>query len=273
MSPRWSSAPAFVVGKDGAWRAARRLAEEVPVALSYDGTTQAVMLASPSDLEEFALGFSLGEGIVADPSEIAEIERVDHESGIEMRMWLAPGRGVRLIERRRNMAGPVGCGLCGIDSLEAATRALPRVPQGALRLDPDMLASAFRELAEAQLLHEATHAAHAAGFWTPGEGLVVAREDVGRHNALDKLVGALARRGRGAAGGAIVMTSRISIELVEKAAMAGAPLLAAISAPTARAVEAAEAAGVTLVARARGGTFELYTHPERIALTEATHET
>ena len=273
MSARWTSSPAFVVARDGAWRAARRLAEEVPVALSYDGTTQAVMLASPFDLEDFALGFSLGEGIVTHPSEIAEIERVDHAAGIEMRMWLAPGRGVRLIERRRTMAGPVGCGLCGLDSLDAAQRALPPLPPGGLRLDPAMLDRAFRDLSERQSLHEATRCAHAAGFWTPAEGLVAAREDVGRHNALDKLVGALARRGRDARGGAIVMTSRVSIELVEKAVIARAPLLAAISAPTSRAVQAAEAAGLTLVARARGDAFELYTHPERIALTEAPHET
>ncbi|MGC9420312.1 MAG: formate dehydrogenase accessory sulfurtransferase FdhD [Rhodovulum sp.] len=263
---------ALAVGPAGPERVGRTLAEEVPVALSYDGTTQAVMLASPTELNDFALGFSLSEGIVDTPRQIERIERVDHAQGIEMRMWLAQGLGARLMERRRAMAGPVGCGLCGIDSLEAAARPLPRLPGGALRLAPGDIARAMAALRGAQALHDATRAVHAAGFWTPAEGLVAAREDVGRHNALDKLIGALARMGRDAAGGVIVMTSRVSIELVQKAVLARAPVLAAVSAPTTRAVATAEAASLTLIARARGETFDIHTHPDRIALKEVPHD-
>lgn len=273
MSGAWGISPVIAVDGGEALRDTRRLADEVPVALSYDGTTQAVMLASPSDLEDFAVGFSLSEGIVDRAAQVARIERVDHADGIEMRIWLAPGLGARLLERRRAMAGPVGCGLCGIDSLKAASRALPRLARGRVRLDPDEIVAAFAALTRAQDLHGATRAAHAAGFWTASEGLVAAREDVGRHNALDKMIGALARAGRDGSGGMIVMTSRVSMELIQKAVIARAPVLAAVSAPTASAVAAAEAAGLTLIARARGTHFEVHTHPERIALTEANHET
>ncbi|TCO70507.1 formate dehydrogenase accessory sulfurtransferase FdhD [Rhodovulum euryhalinum] len=263
---------ALAIGPDGPERVGHHLPEEVPVALSYDGTTHAVMLASPTDLEDFALGFSLSEGIVEAPGQIGRIERVDHPEGIEMRMWLAPGLGARLMVRRRAMAGPVGCGLCGIDSLREAARPLPPLPPGGLRLGADDVGRAMAALARAQPLHDATRAMHAAGFWTQAEGLVAAREDVGRHNALDKLTGALARAGRDASGGAVVVTSRVSIELIQKAVLARAPVLIAVSAPTSRAVAAAEATGLTLIARARGAGFDIHTHPDRIELTEVPHD-
>ncbi|MCO8145431.1 formate dehydrogenase accessory sulfurtransferase FdhD [Rhodovulum tesquicola] len=272
MSGGATRTTALAVGPGAAERAGRNLAREVPVALTYDGTTHAVMLASPGDLEDFALGFSLSEGIVTAPGQIERIERVDHAEGIELRIWLAAGLGARLLERRRAMAGPVGCGLCGIDSLKEATRPLPTLPPGGVRLAEGDIARAITALALAQPLHAETRAMHAAGFWTPGEGLVLAREDVGRHNALDKLFGALARAGRDASGGAIVMTSRVSIELVQKAVLARAPILIAVSAPTDRAAAAAEAAGLTLIARARGAGFDIHTHPDRIALTEVPHD-
>lgn len=240
----------------------RALPEEVPVALSYEGSTQAVMMATPSDLEDFAVGFSLTEGIVATADEIAELHVQDHETGIEVQMWLAGDRGAELSRRRRAMAGPVGCGLCGIDSLDQAMRPLPRVTARPF-LDTDLIIGATDALRALQPLHDETRAVHAAGFLTP-DGLHFAREDVGRHNALDKVIGALARSGTEAAQGAFVMTSRVSIELVQKCALAGCGMLIAVSAPTARALRLAEEAGITLVALSRNGQAEVFTHPDRV---------
>ncbi len=254
----------------GATRGRRVLAEETPVAFTYNRATLAVMLATPADLEDFALGFSLTEGIVADPGEIEELTVVPVATGIELRLWLAPDRAAAAEGRRRALAGPGGCGLCGIDSLAEAARALPRVPPGRGFAVAD-IAAALAALGPAQRLNAATRATHAAGFWTPDEGLVALREDVGRHNALDKLAGALARARRSPAGGIVLLSSRLSVELVQKAAMIGASVLVAVSAPTALAVRTAEAAGLTLVGVARDDGFEIFTHPQRIALpTEAT---
>jgi FdhD protein len=162
------------------------------------------------------------------------------------------------------MAGPVGCGLCGIDSLDAAARALPQVGDGP-RINRSEVARATDMLRDQQPLHDQTHATHAAGFLLPGQGIVLVREDVGRHNALDKLIGAMARQGIDASAGAVVMTSRLSVELVQKCAVAGVTTLIAVSAPTAHALRLAEDAGMTLAAFARGGAFDLYSHPQRIA--------
>lgn len=251
--------------KGGEWApGTRALPEEVAVALSYDGTTQAVMMASPADLEDFGIGFSLTEGFARDPAEIAELEVVEHPRGLEVRIWLAPEAAGRLAARRRAMTGPVGCGLCGIDSLEEALRPLPVLAPDRLRLGPGDVAAALRGLSSGQRLHDATRAVHAAGFFLPGRGVLAVREDVGRHNALDKLAGALVRAGQPAAVGAVVLTCRVSIDMVQKTVMAGAPVLIAVSAPTAEAVRMAEAAGLTLVALARGTDFEVFTHPSRI---------
>ena len=161
------------------------------------------------------------------------------------------------------MLGPVGCGLCGIDSLEQAMRALPRLAC-TLRLDWAEATEAVEALRAHQPLHDLTHAVHAAGFFVPGQGIVCAREDVGRHNALDKLIGALLKAGIDPASGAIVMTSRVSVELVQKAVVAGCGVLLAVSAPTAQALRMAEAAGLSVAGFARGGRIEIFTHPERI---------
>jgi FdhD protein len=242
----------------------RVLPEEIPVALVYDGSTHAVMMATPQDLEDFAVGFSLSEGQIESASEIASLDVVEQDVGIELRMWMSPGPGHRLAVRRRAMLGPTGCGICGVESLEQALPALTPV-QSDLKVSAVQIEAAMASMAPAQRLNAEARALHAAGFWTLEKGLVALREDVGRHNALDKLAGAMARSGTSAADGILVMTSRISIELVQKAAVMGAAVLVAVSAPTALAVRTAEAAGITLVGIARDDSFEVFSHPERIA--------
>jgi FdhD protein len=257
------SVPAVTVPTFGPAAGGRTLPEEMPVAFVYNGATQAVMMATPADLTDFATGFTLTEGI-APLAEIGEIEIVEHGQGIEARMWLPAEREAVLAERRRAMTGPVGCGLCGIDSLDQALRPLPRLAENGLTLTEADIRLALDELRDWQPLHDETRATHAAGFYVPGQGIVLAREDVGRHNALDKLIGALARAGIDPATGAIALTSRISVEMVQKAVMAGAPVVLAVSAPTAHAVRLADAARLTLVSTARGETT-VFTHPDRIA--------
>ena len=258
--------------KDGRAQAANRsVPEETAVALVYDGSTEAVMMATPADLEDFAIGFSLTEGLVRHPAEIRGLEILPVADGVEARMWLAPDRSREASTRRRTRAGPTGCGLCGVDSLAEAARLRQVRPLAAL--DPvaaDRLLEAMAALDAAQRLGPETRAVHAAGFWRPGAGpnagLVALREDVGRHNALDKLVGALARAGEADFGGAVLLTSRVSVEMVQKTASLGAPLLVAVSAPTALAVRTAEAAGITLAAIARRDGFEVFTHPHRVGM-------
>lgn len=236
---------------------------EVPVALVYDGATHAVMMASPTDLEDFAVGFSLTEGIIKSPSEIEGFEMVRQPQGIELRLWLAPGPRKELAERRRHIAGPTGCGLCGIESLEAAVTSCPQVA-GDLSVSAQDILDAIAALAPAQTLNRLAHAVHGAALWSKERGLVAIAEDVGRHNALDKLIGKLQRAGIDAAGGIIVLTSRVSVEMVQKTARAGAPVIVAVSAPTALALETADRAGVTIVAVARADGFEVFTHPRRV---------
>ncbi len=255
--------PVHTSGPAGMRDLDRALPAEMPVALVYNGSTLAVMMASPADLTDFALGFSMTEGIVGSAQELGEIEVIEHERGIELRMWLPKDRATAIAERRRAIAGPVGCGLCGIDSLDQALRPLPRVGTGTTLRGRDV-AIATDALRNVQPLHDETHAVHAAGFYRPGDGILCAREDVGRHNALDKLAGALTLQGENPASGALVVTSRLSSEMVQKAAMIGAPMLIAVSAPTALGVQLAEEAGITLVARARNGQFDIFTHAERI---------
>jgi FdhD protein len=242
----------------------RAIPAEAPVALTYDHATYAVMMASPADLKDFALGFSLSERIIDAPSEIQELEIVEMPRGYELRMSLRRSRAAELESRRRRIAGPAGCGLCGIESLEAAIRPPSRV-EASLSLPAATIFTAVRSLDTHQTQNAETRAVHAAGFWSMAEnGFVAVREDVGRHNALDKLAGALARARTDAATGFIVMTSRVSIELVQKTAVIGCPVLVAVSAPTSFALEAAEAANITLVAVARDDSFEIFAHPERI---------
>jgi FdhD protein len=260
-----------------AWRdgtvagGARGIPEEVPVAFTYNRTTQAVMLATPADLADFAIGFSLCEGIIGDPGEIEALDVVATPDGIELRMDLAPLRLAGLTRRQRRMAGPTGCGLCGLDSLAAALRPVPPVGAAALRLTPAAIQAAMAALPAAQPLNQASRAVHAAGFWTPTAGLGPVREDVGRHNALDKLAGALARAGLSPEAGLLLLSSRVSVEMVQKAAMIGAPVIVAVSAPTALAVRIAETAGITLIGIARPDGFEVFTHPQRVLLAAVEH--
>jgi FdhD protein len=261
--------PAKIVARR-IWRGAswalseRHVAEEVPLALTYDGATYAVMMGSPADLEDFAYGFSLTEGIVAHPNEIEAFEVAPGADGIDLRLWLGAARGDALAGRRRRLAGPVGCGLCGIESLRQASRDIPVVTSD-VTVTPPQIMQALAALFPAQNLNGLTSAAHAAGFWQPNRGMAYVREDVGRHNALDKLAGALARGGSAPGEGMLLITSRLSVELVQKAAMMGCGVLVAISAPTALALRVAEAAGVTLVGVARADGFEVFTHGWRVA--------
>jgi FdhD protein len=242
----------------------RVVPDEQAVAFTYNGSSHAVMMATPADLEDFAVGFALTEGLISGRDEIESLEVVVLPLGIEIRVWLKEERAEAYAQRRRSMAGPTGCGLCGIESLEAAMRETPSVTASQWRFSPQTVVAAMAALEPGQKLNEATHAVHAAGFFTEAEGLVALREDVGRHNALDKLIGALVRAGRTAADGFVLTTSRVSIELIQKAARLDAPVLVAVSAPTAAAIRLAEECGMTLVAVARRQDFEIFTHPERL---------
>lgn len=263
MHPALRQVDALKFANGSSQACARVVPEETPIALVYDGTTHAVMMASLADLEDFAIGFSLTEGKVAAPGEIVDLEIVEHGNGIEARMWLHPEAGRGVASRRRAMLGPTGCGLCGIDSLASALPEVTRVT-GGINVTPAEIASAVASVRPKQVLNAASHALHAAGFWTPTEGLVVIREDVGRHNALDKLVGAIARGEIDASKGVVVLTSRLSVDMVQKAAILGAPVIAAVSAPTALALRTAEGAGITVVAVARADSFEVFTCDYRV---------
>jgi len=267
MSDRHTRIPVSRIARKGGvvMPGERIVPEEVPIAFSYGGSSHAVMMATPDDLEDFAVGFSVTEGIISSMKQISSIEAVDSEIGIDVQIKLADDVEDALRARRRSMAGPVGCGLCGIESIEQAVRKVPFVSAASLTLTYADIVQAASLLNEAQPLHRETRAVHGAGFYMPGEGLLAVREDVGRHNALDKLCGAVIRAGQTGAGGAVVVTSRISVEMVQKTAILGASILIAISAPTALAIRTAEEAGMTLVALVRGDDFEIFTHPDRIS--------
>jgi FdhD protein len=253
------------IGRESAATGTRIVAEEMPIAFTYGRTTYAVMMATPADLEDFAVGFSLTEGIIVAPSEIAELEIVEHPKGIELRMVLCDDRDVALLNRRRRLAGPVGCGLCGVESLDAAITPVRRV-ESEIRIGRDTIFAALGRLGAHQKLNLDTRAVHGAGFWPLGANdFKAVREDVGRHNALDKVCGALARGGNDAHDGIMILTSRVSIEMVQKSAAINAPVVVAMSAPTALAIRTAEDAGITLAAVARDDGFEVFTHGERIA--------
>ncbi|MBU8975211.1 formate dehydrogenase accessory sulfurtransferase FdhD [Lysobacter sp. MMG2] len=237
---------------------------EAPVALLYNGESFAVMMATPESLEDFALGFALSEGIVAEPAEFRLVDVVRHDTGVALHAAIPQARFDALQERRRGLEGRSGCGLCGVESLQAALRPVPRVATGAT-VEIAAIRAALVELARQQPLNALSGGVHAAGF-AHADGLLV-REDVGRHNALDKLIGAMVRHAPplAADAGFLVITSRASYEIVHKAATAGIGLVVAISAPTDLAIRTADDAGVTLAAFARGDSLNVYTHPRRIA--------
>jgi FdhD protein len=239
------------------------VAEEVPVALVYHGVPHVVMLATPADLEDCAVGFTLSEGLVAHPHEIRGVEVSWGEESAEVRITVAWERFSALLERRRNLTGRSGCGLCGQETVEQAIREIKPVGPG-VRLSTAELHAAIVQLGQMQPLNARTGSVHAAAWVVPGQGIQVVREDVGRHNALDKTLGALVRSGRDPAGGALLLTSRASFEMVQKSAAAGVALVAALSAPTAFAVRLAERAGLTLVAFAREHQHVVYAHPWRL---------
>ncbi|MDP3491253.1 MAG: formate dehydrogenase accessory sulfurtransferase FdhD [Phenylobacterium sp.] len=249
---------------EGAALTPREVPEETAVAIVHDASTTAVMMATPSDLAEFGLGFSLTEGIIDSPAEVRDIDVIAGEDGVEVRLWLSPRSSAAAAARRRRQAGPTGCGLCGVDSLAQALRA-PPVVAGGLTLCPADIHAAIEALPQLQALGDLTRAVHAAGWWSPDAGYLAVREDVGRHNALDKLAGALALAPEPASAGAVVLTSRVSVEMVQKAAMIGAQMIIAVSAPTALAIRTARSAGMTLVGIARRDGFEVFTGPERLS--------
>jgi FdhD protein len=251
---------------------ARQIPEETALALTYNGGTYAVMMGTPRDLRDFAIGFSLSEGVVQSPAEIESLDIVELDDGIELRMWLASAKAEPISERRRHIAGPTGCGICGVESIAQAVRPAAIVPQGR-SFSPREIMTAIAALPALQEINIQTRAVHAAAFWTPAHGIVALREDVGRHNALDKLSGAIAQDTAAASEGMVLLTSRVSVEMVQKAAAMGAPLMVAVSAPTALAVRMADAAGITLCAIARSDGFEIFTHPKRIAVDAAVEET
>lgn len=244
--------------------ATSQIASEVPIAFEYNGISHAVMLATPADLHDFAIGFSLSEGI-ATPSQCFGVEVRDSAAGLTLAIEIASSAFARLKQHRRTLAGRTGCGICGAESLEQVLRPLPDLSSRGLLVAPAALARAHAGLAAVQPLQHATGAAHSA-VWCAADGAIAcAREDVGRHNALDKLIGALARNGFDARAGFALVTSRASVEMVQKSATAGIAMLAAVSAPTALAVRVAEGCGQTLIGFARGETFSIYTHGKRIA--------
>ncbi|TCV70907.1 FdhD protein [Neorhizobium sp. R1-B] len=265
ISFKTTATAAEIVRRNGMTRAGSRVVpEEVPIAFSYGGSTHAVMMGTPADLEDFAVGFSLTEGIIASMGEIEGITVVEEGAGLDVQVTLAQDKEDALRMRRRHMAGPVGCGLCGIESIEQAIRPVPDVSAVDLVLTAKNVAEVVAELNGAQPLHAQTHAVHGAGFFLPGRGLIAVREDVGRHNALDKLAGAVVRQSIQGSEGVVVVTSRISVEMVQKTAILGSAVLIAISAPTALAIRTAEAAGMTLIALTRGEDFEIFTRTDRI---------
>jgi FdhD protein len=259
--------PRQIWRQSGASEGVRAVPEETALAITYNGGTYAVMMGTPDNLHDFAIGFSLSEGVVQSADEIESFEAVSFEDGIELRMWLASDSAESISARRRQIAGPTGCGLCGIDSIsEAVKPAAVVAPGGTFSFDQIM--AAMELLSPLQKINIQTRAVHAAAFWTPADGIVALREDVGRHNALDKLAGALARARVqseiDASQGIVLLTSRVSVEMVQKTAAIGAPLMVSVSAPTALAIRMAEAAGITLAAIARADGFEVFTHPYRV---------
>jgi len=239
------------------------IAEEVPVSLIYNGVPHVVMLATPTNLEEFALGFSITEGIIKNPQELLSARVYNRSNGIEVQLKIPEQRFQCLADKGRNLTGRTGCGLCGASTLKQAIRQ-PSPVNGNLSLSAAELRSALTGIKQFQKLNQLTGAVHAAAWAVPGQGILDVREDVGRHNALDKLIGSLLRTGKDLSTGFVVVTSRASYEMVQKTAWVGITLLAAISAPTGLAIRLADEAGLTLIGFARDDQHVIYTHPQRL---------
>lgn len=240
-----------------------QVAEETPIALEFNGISHATMLATPADLEDFALGFSLTEGIIDSVADVRGIELVPQCDGIVVQLEISTACEVRLKTRRRAMAGRTGCGLCGVETLPEVLRDVPAVADGSV-ISVTAVLAAMKAMRAKQSLHDITGATHAAGWANAAGEIIIAREDVGRHNALDKLIGALARAGIDATPGMVLVSSRASFEMVQKTASAGIGILAAVSAPTALAIRLADSANLALLGFLRHEDAAIYAHPERI---------
>ena len=261
-----ASRPLLRIGDETSSSGSAVVAEEVPIALVYNGRPYVVVMGTPSDLEDLAVGFSRTEGIVDDSSLIERVEVVRASHGIELQIQIPPDSAGRLEDRARALVSRTGCGLCGVETINDALR-VPVAVSSRLLVAPEALWVAGSELSRQQTLNNETSTVHAAGWSLPDGSLRVVREDVGRHNALDKVLGALARSRTNPADGFIVVTSRASYEMIQKAAVCGVELVAAISRPTGLAIRFAEAAEMTLVGLLRGRSANVYCHPERITTT------
>ena len=239
------------------------IAEEVPISLIYNGMPHVVMLATPTNLEEFALGFSITEGIIKNPIEMLSTRVYNRSNGIEVHIKIPEERFQCMADKGRNLTGRTGCGLCGASTLKQAIRK-PGEVIGDLSVKSSDLNKALIELNNYQKLNGITGAVHAAAWVIPDQGIIDIREDVGRHNALDKLIGFLLRTEKDLANGFVVVTSRASFEMVQKTAWVGINLLAAISAPTGLAIRLAKETNLTLIGFARGDQHVVYTHPHRL---------
>jgi len=243
------------------------VATETAVALVYNGISHVVMMATPADLEDFALGFSLSEGILQSPKQLLDSEVIETDKGVELALTITAEPFAKLKEKRRNLVGRTGCGLCGAESLEQAISE-PAVVTADLSISHEAIQKAASALASEQKLQQQTGAVHGAAYCNKQGDLLLVREDVGRHNALDKLLGALAKREQKqkqkAEPGFVLVTSRASYEMVAKTTSANIPLLAAVSAPTSLAIELAEKSGLTLVGFTRTGRHVVYANGQRI---------
>jgi len=239
------------------------VAEEVPIVLVYNGVSHVVMLATPTNLEDFALGFSMTEGIIQSAQEFLSARVYQRANGIEVNIKIPEERFACLTSKGRNLTGRTGCGLCGASTLKQAIRQPPPV-HSTVSITAEQLTAALADLHSKQSLNQLTGAIHAAAWIEPERGIVDVREDVGRHNALDKLLGLLCRTGKDVNTGFIIVTSRASYEMVQKTAFMGIGLLVAISAPTGLAIRLAEQTGLTLIGFARHDKHVVYTHPQRL---------
>ena len=243
---------------------AEQIVEETPVVIVYNAIPHVVMMATPADLEDFVLGFSITEELIRSPADLRDVKVIRYGQGIEVQATVDEACEAVIASRARRLSGRTGCGICGTDSIDSVMKTLHPVRAGR-PVRPAAIEQALAALAGKQPLNAASGAVHAAA-WARVDGAVEeVREDVGRHNALDKLIGALLRRSADPETGFILVTSRASFEMVQKAAVFGAPLLAAISGPTGLAVRIAEQSRMTLVGFARGDRLTIYTHPERVS--------